>query len=132
MARPEGVGLSRAQGSSPQSPVMPWGGALAPTGDCSMTPTPTEPGTYVLVIDRAVFRQVSAKDIDVIQDAMENGLASVTFRTNGEIVQTLIEGVSIGWARERYPSSQAPALGGQTIRPGSEAPPGPSSTAAVR
>lgn len=97
-----------------------------------MAPTPTEPGSYVLVIDRAVFRQVLAQDIDVIQDAMENGHATVTFRTNGQTVQALIKGVSIGWARERPPSNQPRALGGQATPPGSEAPPGPSSTATVR
>lgn len=97
-----------------------------------MTPTPTAPGAYVLVIDRAVFRQVSAEDIDVIQDAMENGLASVTFRTNGQAVQALIEGAGIGWAREGHPSDQVRALGSHATRPGSEAPPGHSSRGTFR
>lgn len=97
-----------------------------------MTSTSAEPATYVLVIDRAVFRQVLAEDIDVIQDAMENGLASVTFRSNGQSVQAIIEGASIGWACERLPPSQAGALAGQATLPGRGVRSGPASTTAVR
>ena len=84
-----------------------------------MRTTPTEPGTYVLVIDRAVFRQVSAEEIDAINAAMENGLASVTFRANSQTIRALIEGVSIGWAPERHPTSQVRTLGRPASGPGS-------------
>lgn len=83
----------------------------------------------MLVIDRAVFRQVSAEDIDAIHDAMEHGLASVTFRANGQTIQAHLEGVSIGWAREPQPSRHGRTLTRQAASPSGAPSAGPSSTA---
>jgi hypothetical protein len=73
-----------------------------------------------------------AEDIDAIHDAVENGLASVTFRANGQTVRALIEGVSIGWAPERHPTSQVRTLGRPASGPGSAPRAGPAPEGVVR
>lgn len=66
-----------------------------------MNPSEEVPASYVVVIDRAVFRRVQTADFDVIAAAMAAKHEYVTFRADGTTVRARIDGVSVGWAPER-------------------------------
>jgi hypothetical protein len=66
-----------------------------------MTPPPRASRTYVLVIDREVYRGMSARDVEAVRQAMASGVKSVTFTAAGRVVRARIAGVEVAWAPER-------------------------------
>jgi hypothetical protein len=66
-----------------------------------MTPPDQTARAYVLVIDREVYRGMSARDVEAVRQAMASGVESVTFTAAGRVVRARIAGVEVAWAPER-------------------------------